>query len=99
MKNLPAVAGALLVGTVSLGTAVSFNAAEAARGGDPMVERGRYIAKVAGCNDCHTPNYAVTGGQVPENDWLVGDHVGWNGPFGTTYPANLRLSLAKLGED
>ena len=63
------------------------------------VERGRYIAQIAGCNDCHTPGYAMSGGQVPESQWLVGDELGWKGPWGTTYPANLRLVLAKMSED
>jgi mono/diheme cytochrome c family protein len=66
---------------------------------DASIARGRYIAKIAGCNDCHTPGYAMTGGQVPEKDWLVGDHLGWKGAWGTTYPANLRLALAKVSED
>ena len=65
----------------------------------PSVARGRYLAKVAGCNDCHTPAYAMTGGAVPESSWLTGDALGWQGPWGTTYPANLRLSFAKWGED
>lgn len=30
------------------------------------VERGRYLAKVAGCNDCHAPRYAQTAGKVAE---------------------------------
>jgi mono/diheme cytochrome c family protein len=63
-----------------------------------LIERGRYIARIAGCNDCHTPNYAQTGGKVPEKDWLVGDRLGWRGPWGTTYPANLRLALSRLSE-
>lgn len=63
-----------------------------------MIERGRYIARIAACNDCHTPNYAQSGGQVPEKDWLTGDRLGWRGPWGTTYPANLRLALAKISE-
>ena len=64
-----------------------------------VIERGRYIARIAGCNDCHTPGYAQTGGKVDEKLWLIGDQVGWQGPWGTTYPANLRLSMAKLTED
>ncbi len=64
-----------------------------------MIERGRYITKIAGCNDCHTPGYAPTGGKVAEKDWLVGDALGWNGDWGTTYPANLRLTLATMTED
>jgi len=55
------------------------------------IDRGRYIVKVAGCNDCHTPGYAQTGGQTAEQQWLVGDAVGWSGPWGVTYPINLRL--------
>lgn len=62
--------------------------ANAAKG---SIERGRYLAKIGGCNDCHTPGYGLSGGQVPEAQWLVGDQLGWNGPWGTTYPSNLRL--------
>jgi mono/diheme cytochrome c family protein len=64
-----------------------------------MVERGRYIARVAGCNDCHTPGYALANGSVPENLWLTGDTLGWRGPWGTTYGPNLRLYLGSMTED
>ena len=40
------------------------------------VERGRYLAKIAGCNDCHTPGYAQMDGKVPEKLWLTGDQLG-----------------------
>lgn len=63
------------------------------------VERGRYLVKIAGCNDCHTPGYPQAGGNVPEKQWLVGDELGWRGPWGTTYPANLRLYMQQLSED
>jgi mono/diheme cytochrome c family protein len=62
------------------------------------VDRGRYIAKIAGCNDCHTPGYAETGGAVPEPQWLTGDALGWRGPWGTTYAINLRLYLSGMTE-
>lgn len=64
-----------------------------------MIERGRYVVRIAACNDCHTPNYAQSGGRVPEREWLTGDRLGWQGPWGTTYPANLRLALARMSED
>lgn len=62
------------------------------------IERGRYVVKISGCNDCHTPGYAQRDGQVPERDWLTGDSLGWSGPWGTTYASNLRLKLAALSE-
>jgi len=60
------------------------------------VARGRYLVKTAGCNDCHTPGYARTDGRVPESQWLIGDSRGFQGPWGTTYPANLRRLFDSL---
>jgi mono/diheme cytochrome c family protein len=53
-------------------------------------EAGRYIVRTSGCNDCHTPNFMVIGEKVPEAQWLVGNPIGFRGPWGTTYPQNLR---------
>ena len=64
-----------------------------------MVKQGRYIARIAGCNDCHTPGYAPTNGNVPEKLWLTGDGFGWHGPWGTTYGSNLRLFVKDMSED
>lgn len=66
---------------------------------DPLVERGRYLAKTAGCNDCHTPGYMQSAGKVPESRWLTGDVLGWRGPWGTTYATNLRLYMQGLTEE
>lgn len=63
------------------------------------LERGRYLVKLGGCNDCHTPGYAQSGGKVDESQWLVGDKLGWRGPWGTTYASNLRLYLSTMTED
>ena len=65
---------------------------------DPLVKRGKYLVQIAGCNDCHTPGYPEKGGKVPESEWLTGDILGWRGPWGTTYPSNLRLYFQKLTE-
>jgi mono/diheme cytochrome c family protein len=62
------------------------------------LERGRYLMISGGCNDCHTPGYMQTEGQVPEQQWLTGGAVGFQGPWGTTYPSNLRLYAEQLTE-
>jgi mono/diheme cytochrome c family protein len=63
------------------------------------IERGRYLVAVAGCNDCHTPGFLVQGNKVPQKDWLTGGVLGWRGPWGTTYPANLRLYFQEITEE
>jgi mono/diheme cytochrome c family protein len=63
-----------------------------------QIERGRYLIKITGCNDCHTAGYGARAGQVPEKDWLQGDTLGWQGPWGTTYAPNLRLHFSNLSE-
>jgi mono/diheme cytochrome c family protein len=63
-----------------------------------QIERGRYVVAIAGCNDCHTPNFLVNGGKTPQKDWLTGGVVGWRGPWGTTYPTNLRLYFQEITE-
>lgn len=63
------------------------------------IERGKYVVTIAGCNDCHTPGYAQSDGQTPEELWLTGDSFGWRGPWGTTYPSNLRTLAQSLSED
>src|SRR5262245_19212218 len=63
------------------------------------LERGRYITIITGCNDCHTPGYAETGGATPAEQWLTGGGLGFRGPWGTTYPTNLRLYFDNLTED
>jgi mono/diheme cytochrome c family protein len=62
------------------------------------VERGRYLVAVTGCNDCHTPGYAESGGRMPEGEWLMGAPVGFRGPWGVSYPANLRLTVQGMNE-
>lgn len=69
-----------------------------AQADDAQLERGRYLVTIAGCNDCHTAGYLMAPSAIPENEWLKGDRLGWSGPWGTTYPSNLRLLLPYLSE-
>ena len=62
------------------------------------IRHGRYLVQTSGCNDCHTPGYMQKDGHVPESEWLTGDAMGWHGPWGTTYPANLRLLFSQIAE-
>jgi mono/diheme cytochrome c family protein len=84
---------------VFLALCAALPAAAQGKKADPLIERGRYVTKIGGCNDCHTPGYPQAGGKVPEKEWLTGDALGWRGPWGTTYPTNLRLYMQDLTED
>lgn len=84
-------------GTLAAGTSTPTTAAPYVAAADP-VEAGRYLIRIAGCNDCHTPG-ALEGDLPAESEWLVGVPLGWRGPWGTTYARNLRLSAAGMSED
>jgi mono/diheme cytochrome c family protein len=62
----------------------------------PEVIRGRYLVQIGGCNDCHTPGYLETEGNVEEAKWLTGSALGWRGPWGTTYAPNIRLTAKDM---
>ena len=65
-----------------------------------QIEAGRYLVRVGGCNDCHTPRYAMTGGaEPPESEWLKGSSEPHTGPWGVSYGKNLRLTVAGHSED
>lgn len=64
-----------------------------------QIERGRYLVAIMGCNDCHTQDFHARGDfKVPEGERLTGGKLGWRGPWGTTYPANLRLYFHSITE-
>ena len=63
-----------------------------------LVERGDYLVRIAGCNDCHTPGYMDQQGNVDKSLWLTGNRLGFHGPWGTTYPSNLRLRMIEMDE-
>lgn len=51
------------------------------------VQRGEYLATITGCNDCHTPGSLY--GAPDFKRALAGSEVGWQGPWGVSYPTNL----------
>lgn len=87
----------LVAATGTLGWVHAF-AATASSKEDPWVERGRYVVTLGGCNDCHTPGFIEHGGKAKEADLLTGSSLGWRGPWGTTYPPNLRVYFQTISE-
>jgi hypothetical protein len=63
------------------------------------VDKGRFLVKKLGCNDCHTAGYLQSKGNIPENKWLTGDTIGWRGPLGTSSGSNLRLLIDAFKEE
>lgn len=93
-----ALLAALALAGCSATTASPEAAPPVAASGADLIARGEYLVKITGCNDCHTPAYGEKGGDVRKQEWLVGSPLGFNGPWGTTYAANLRLKLAEMDE-
>ncbi len=93
--------GLCVVAGLGLGLRTGASAQSKARvTGVSAIEAGRYLVRLGGCNDCHTDGYAESGGKTPpETDWLQGSAVGFRGPWGVSYPPNLRLYFQRLSED
>lgn len=87
------------ISTILCFACVAFNSQSNARADEPSVERGLYVSIVGGCHDCHTAGYIESGGVIDPTTSLKGKNVGWQGPWGTSYPANLRLVLSNMTED
>ena len=67
--------------------------------GEVSVERGLKVSIVGACHDCHTEGYRESQGKIDPERALKGSKVGWRGPWGTTYAANLRRIAERLSED
>jgi mono/diheme cytochrome c family protein len=54
---------------------------------EQKIARGRYISQISACNDCHTPGGLY--GAPDTTRLLSGSELGWQGPWGVSYPRNL----------
>ena len=63
-----------------------------------MIARGKYLVSFGACNDCHTPGWREQFGDVPVKQWMIGSPIGFRGPWGTVYAANVRLRFAEISE-
>jgi hypothetical protein len=90
--------GALMFASlVALGAGLLAHASVARK--DPLIERGRYLVAFGACNDCHTPGWRESDGTVPVGKWMTGSNIGMRGPWGTSYPVNVRLWFSQTSED
>ena len=60
------------------------------------IKHGEFLVNYGGCQDCHTPGWAQNGGHAPQAMLLTGGAMNFQGPWGTTYPVNLRLYVQKI---
>lgn len=63
------------------------------------VDNGARIAIIGGCHDCHSVGYSESNGTVDPATALMGSPVGYQGPWGTSYAANLRITASNMSED
>jgi hypothetical protein len=92
MVTMRATAVCLSIFVVSLGSALAQD--------DPSIERGLYLSIIGGCHDCHTEGYNESGGKIDPAKAMMGNaSLGWQGPWGVTYAANLRLKANIRDED
>ncbi len=93
MRWLGGVAAAMLACAMLAAGARSTPAPDAA-----AIARGRYLVGYGGCNDCHTPGWREGDGTTPAALWMTGSTLGYRGPWGTSYPANVRLEFQEISE-
>lgn len=91
------------LGAVALAIVFSLAAAAAGAQGtdanDSLVARGRYLVGFGSCNDCHTPGWRESDGTIPVARWMTGSSLGYRGPWGTSYPTNVRLEFQRISEE
>lgn len=88
---LGSILASLILGSIAPRPATSATAADLAR--------GKYLVVFGSCNDCHTPGWIDSDGTIPVSSWMTGNPIGFRGPWGTVYPANVRLRFAQISED
>ena len=82
-----------LAGTILLAGLLNSHA----RADEAQIERGKYLAGIAGCGDCHTPGYLL--GNPDMTRYLGGSDVGFEIPgLGVFHGPNLTADKTGLGD-
>jgi mono/diheme cytochrome c family protein len=92
------VTGTAVLAAAALGLSRTAVAADAdpKAAADASIARGKYLVAIMSCNDCHTPGTLY--GAPDAARFLAGSEMGWAGPWGIAYAANLTPdSLTGLG--
>jgi mono/diheme cytochrome c family protein len=92
-------ASIVLAAAIAPSTILPAQNAASAQSAAADIERGRYMVLTGHCNNCHTPEYASRQGNVPEQEWLLGNPIGFRIGPGTSYASNLRLTIQKFTEE
>jgi mono/diheme cytochrome c family protein len=82
-----AVASSVLLAIFAISCARQQQSAEPPKAAMDPLARGRYLVSVVGCGDCHTPGTLY--GLPDTTRLLSGSELGWEGPWGLSYPRNL----------
>ncbi len=85
----PLVFAALIAG-VALAAAQTVAKTPAPPSAEKLAQ-GRYLAQIMSCGDCHTPGTFY--GAPDSERALSGSEMGWRGPWGVRYAANLTPDL------
>lgn len=88
IKTMLALGFGLLLSTAAL--------AGNAQTSSKSIKHGEFLVGYGGCNDCHTPSWDENSGHASKDVLLTGSGDNFQGPWGTTYPVNLRLYMQKL---
>ncbi len=80
VAGIAAIAAASCSSTATTGEPAEMSTAD-------LVARGRQISYSSGCNDCHTPGGLY--GAPDTTRMLSGSELGWEGPWGVSFPRNL----------
>ena len=75
--------GFALAAAQSTAPATKSSPADAAK----RIAQGRYLVQIMGCGDCHTPGTFY--GDPDTTRAFSGSEMGWRGPWGVHYAANL----------
>ena len=88
----------ILAAIVALASTVAYPISGRAAVAPNELALGRALVAYGACNDCHSPGWRESDGTLPVAAWMVGSSIGFRGPWGTVYPANVRLEFQRIEE-